>query len=107
MGWPDTFDPLIRARRRSGRPVIQYWRKRGLWAFVFFSFFLVLYSLCLHMLQRVSLQTWQKLQSGQGFFLRRIIFPMFYSNLKNAFKEKVAQMCGLPGLKLTTGPEIL
>jgi hypothetical protein len=45
------------------------------------------------MLQRVSLQYWQKLQSGQGFFLRRIIFPIFYFNPKNAFKEKVAEIC--------------
>ena len=69
------------ARRRSDSLSIQYGRKRGLWGFAFFSFFLVLSSVCLHMLQRVSLQHWQKLQSGQGFFLRRIIFPMVYFNL--------------------------
>jgi len=48
------------------------------------------------MLQRVSLQTWQKLQSGQGFFLRRINFPMFHFNPKDAFKEKVEGMPARP-----------
>jgi len=70
---------------------IQYCRKRGLWGFDFFSFLFVFSSVCLHMLQRVSLQTWQKLQSAQGFFLRRIILPIVYFNPISAFKEKVAE----------------
>jgi hypothetical protein len=53
------------------------------------------------MLQRVSLQSWQKLQSGQGFFLRSIIFPIFYFNPKNAFKEKIAEIPARPsGLEI-------
>jgi hypothetical protein len=46
------------------------------------------------MLQRVSLQTWQKLQSGQGFFLRRIIFPIFYIN-PFVLKTAVERACFL------------
>jgi len=55
------------------------------------------------MLQRVSLQYWQKLQSGQGFFLRRIIFPIFYINLFSCLMVNV-----MPAeMKLTPESEIL
>jgi hypothetical protein len=49
----------------------QYGLKRGLWTLPFPPFFfLALQSFGRHMLHRVLLQYWQKLQSGQGFFLR-------------------------------------
>ena len=55
---------------------IQNFLKRGTCSFFFFGFFGRGQSTDLQRRHRVSLQHWQKLQSGQGFFLGTAFFSI-------------------------------